>query len=200
LTILIPTDHASAPRRIAVLCVGNLLMRDDGVGPRIAQELMTAYTFPENVEVFDEGCMGLALLPLLESYDYVLTVDAVDGTDAAPGTVVRFKPEDIAAYSQAVRSAHDMRFIDVLQAATLLGYTVEGYCIGIQSAEVYLSDPEAGLSPAVAAAVPLAVQTVLATLVCQGVEGIVSQKTGASVVPSDAFLSDDVPASRDERL
>jgi len=170
-------------------------MLDDGVGPRIARELVDGYDFPDNVEVLDEGCMGLALLPVLDESDFVLTVDAVDGTGLAPGTVVRFKPEDIGNYSDTIRSAHDMRFVDVLEAATLLGYEVEGLCVGIQAANPSPSQPCIALTPAVEAAVPLAVQTVLATLVQHGVDGITSKETGESVVPPGAFAEDDASPS-----
>jgi hydrogenase maturation protease len=187
-------NESPAAERVAVLCIGNMLMRDDGVGPYIARELAETYMFPDNVEIFDEGCMGMAILPLLDEYDYVLTVDAVDSPDLEPGVVVRFKPEDIGNYSDTIRSAHDMRFIDVLGAAALLGYTVEGYCIGVQAADAFPSEPQIGLTDAVAAAIPLAIQTILATLVGRGIENITIKATGASVIPpgasADIFRAD----------
>lgn len=186
---------AEAPERVAVLCIGNPLMLDDGVGPRIARELVEGYEFPEGVEVLDEGCMGLALLPVLDENDFVLVVDAVDAPELEPGTVVRFRPEDIGSYHDTIRSAHDMRFVDVLQAATLLGYEVDGLCIGVQAANPTPSEPCIALTPAVEAAIPLAIQTVLATLVQQGVDGITSKETGESVVPEGAFAADGASAA-----
>ena len=41
-----------AARRIAVFCVGNKLMLDDGVGPAVYEELLTRYDIPDNVELF----------------------------------------------------------------------------------------------------------------------------------------------------
>lgn len=38
-----------AARRIAVFCVGNKLMLDDGVGPAVYEELLTRYDIPDNV-------------------------------------------------------------------------------------------------------------------------------------------------------
>ncbi len=190
-SVLIGQNEDATTERVAILCIGNPLMRDDGVGPYIARELIEQYVFPDTVEIFDEGCMGMAILPLLDEYDYVLTVDAVNGSHLMPGTVVRFKPEDIGNYSDSIRSAHDMRFSDVLGAAALLGYVVEGYCIGIQVADAFPAEPEIGLTEAVAAAVPLAIQTILATLVAHGVHDIRVKATGDSVIPPGAFADTD---------
>ena len=82
-----------AARRIAVFCVGNKLMLDDGVGPAVYEELLTRYDIPDNVELFDLGCLSLNMIERVREYDVIITVDAVDGTDADPGTVFRFEPD-----------------------------------------------------------------------------------------------------------
>lgn len=146
--------------RILILCIGNLLMLDEGVGPRIAQELTEQHDLPSEVTVLDRGCMGMALLSDLKEADKVLVVDAVDNTGLAPGTVVTFQPEDIAPY-QAFHGAHDTRLIDVLQAAALLGYTPEVDCLGVQIQSMAPEDFTIGLTPPVEAAVPVLVQSCL---------------------------------------
>lgn len=80
-------------RRAVVFCVGNRLMLDDGVGPAVYDRLVADYLIPDNVQLFDVGCMSLDMLPYVDDYDVVLTVDAVDGTGDAPGTVYRFEPD-----------------------------------------------------------------------------------------------------------
>ena len=80
-------------KRIAVFCVGNKLMLDDGLGPAVYDALVDAYDFPENVDVYDLGCLSMDLLDAVRDYDVIITVDAVDGTNAAPGTVFRFEPD-----------------------------------------------------------------------------------------------------------
>ena len=138
-------------------------MMDDGVGPRVAQELTRRYSFPENVEVLDRATMGMALLSDLKRFDIILLVDAVDATGKPPGTVVTFLPEDIAPY-EAFHGAHDTRFIDVLDAASLLGYNPEGHCLGVQVQNMNPADYEIGLTPSVQAALPLLVESVLGFL------------------------------------
>jgi hydrogenase maturation protease len=135
-------------------------MLDEGVGPRVAQELVEHHTLPEQVTVLDRGCMGMSLLSDFKQAEHVLVVDAVDNTGLAPGTVVTFKPEDVAPY-QAFHGAHDIRLIDVLQAAELLGYTPKVDCLGVQIQSMAPEDFVIGLTPPVEAAVPVLVQSCL---------------------------------------
>jgi len=135
-------------------------MLDEGVGPRVAQELIEHHEFPPNVQVLDRGCMGMSLLADFKTADKVLVVDAVDNTDYEPGTVVTFKPEDIAPY-QAFHGAHDTRLIDVLQTLALLGYEPEVDCLGVQVENMSPANFCIGLTPRVEAAVPIMVQSCL---------------------------------------
>lgn len=153
--------------RITVMGIGNPLMRDEGVGVRVIEEIMTSLRFPDNVQVVDAGTMGMSILHILQSCDYLLVVDAVDGTGEEPGTVVRLSPEDLAP-NQVMHSLHDMRLTDVLDAAMLSGRAPESAdCIGVQIADI--GGMEIGLTPAVAAAVPAAVEAVLVVLAEKGV-------------------------------
>jgi hydrogenase maturation protease len=138
-------------------------MLDEGVGPRVAAELLTNYRFPKTVEVLDRGTMGMALLSDLKRFDAILLVDAVDGTGEPPGTVVTFSPDDIASY-EAFHGAHDTRFIDVLEAAALLGYTPEAHCLGVQVGDMSPSEYTIGLTPEVEAAIPFLIECILAFL------------------------------------
>ena len=154
----------------AVFCVGNRLKLDDGIGPAVYDEILEHYEIPENVDVFDVGCMSMSMLPYVQKYDFILTVDAVDGTGEPAGTVFRFDPDDMARHSGAMASLHDLKLVDLFDAATLLGYTAEGKCVGMQidnSSPKFLTE---GLTPAVAAALPLLVETVVAELFRHGFE------------------------------
>ncbi len=153
-----------APRSIAVICVGNKLMLDDGVGPAAYEELMARYAFPDNVELFDVGCLSMDMLPCVRDFDVVITVDAVDGTGAAPGTVFRFEPDAMARRSGATASLHDLKLVDLFDAALLLGYEAEGLCLGMQVENPSPASATIGLTPDVHAALPLLVDTVAGEL------------------------------------
>ncbi len=151
-------------KSIAVICVGNELMLDDGLGPAVYKELTARYEFPDNVEVFDVGCLSLDMLPCVRDFDVVMTVDAVDGTGEKPGTVVRFEPDAMARHSGAMASLHDLKLVDLFDAATLLGYEAEGLCLGMQVENPSPAQATIGLTPAVHAALPLLVETVAGEL------------------------------------
>jgi len=167
---------------LAVICVGNELLHDEGVGPAVAKRLLEGYEFPENVEILDCGTMGFAIMDEIMTHDYILTVDAVEGTGEVPGTVFTFKPEDIGG-PQVSRGAHDTRLIDVLDACRLIGLEPVGECVGVQVSGIDAEEVGIGLSPEVEAAVPLVCETVLAMLCNHGVRGIIDRRTGHEVGP-----------------
>jgi len=161
-------EASSAPERILVLGIGNILMKDEGVGCRVVEELWARYEFPANVDIDDSGTMGMMILNLLRQYDFVLVVDAVNGTGYPGGTVVRLSPEDIAA-NQVMHSLHDIRFVDVLQAAELIGIRPEGHVVGIQVQDMEPVELTIGLSDEVEAALDTAIDAVLTVLAERGI-------------------------------
>lgn len=155
---------SDANRTAAVFFVGNRLMLDDGVAPAAYDEIVAQYDIPENVELFDVGCMSLNMLPQVERCDVILTVDAVDGTGDAPGTVYRFEPDAMARHSGPEASLHDLKLVDLFDAAGLMGYTAEGFCLGMQVGNPSPAEFTVGLTPECDAALPLLVETVVAEL------------------------------------
>lgn len=154
----------SPARRAVVFCVGNRLMLDEGIGPAVYDEVLKRYELPDNVEFFDVGCMSLDMLGYVESCDVILTVDAVDGTGDEPGTVYRFEPDAMARHSGAMSSLHDLKLVDLFDAASLLGYEAEGFCLGMQVENMSPKEYTVGLTPKVHDALPLLVEAVAAEL------------------------------------
>ncbi len=152
--------------RVLILGIGNPLVADEGIGVRVAGFLMEAYEFPGEVEVVDAGTMGLGMINLFKGVDLLIVVDAIDDSGHEPGTVVMLAPEDMAP-NQVMHSLHDMRLVNVLEAAELTDIRPEAICVGIQVAtmEPWVTE----LSPPVDAALPAAVGTVLDILAERGI-------------------------------
>ncbi len=146
-----------APNRIAILCVGNRLMLDDGIGPAVFDELVAHWDIPDNIELLDLGCLTLAMIDRVNEYDLLITVDAVDDSGEEPGTVLRYEPEAMARHVGINASLHDLKLIDLFDAAALLGYHAEGLCLGMQVANASPGEATEGLTPDVYAALPLLV-------------------------------------------
>ena len=153
--------------RILVMGVGNPLMRDDGVGPRVVELLLSGYEFPENVEVIDSGTMSFMIIDVIKDADRLIVVDAVKETGHPAGTVFRMTPDEIAPNS-VYHSLHDTRLVDVLQAVELMGSAPEAVAIGVQidAIEEWVLE----LSEPVEAAVPIAAGAVLDELDALGVK------------------------------
>lgn len=152
--------------RITVMGIGNPLVKDEGVGVRVIETMMSTLHFPDNVTLVDAGTMGMGILNLFQACDYLLVIDAVDGTGEPAGTVVRMTPEDLAP-NQIKHSMHDMRLVDVLEAAMLMGCRPAADCIGVQVLD--MDGVAIGLTEPVEAAVPAAVEAALIILAEHGV-------------------------------
>ena len=155
--------------KIAVFCVGNRLMLDDGIGPAVYDELVEQYDIPENVDLYDLGCMTMKLISKVNDYDLIITVDAVDGTGAEPGTVFRYQPDDLARTTSAMASLHELKLVDLFDAAQLLGYSCDGICYGMQIENMSPAELTEGLTPKVYDRLPFLVESVVAELDRRGV-------------------------------
>lgn len=112
-------NFMSNPPKIIVIGIGNILMSDEGVGVRVVERLMSEYSFPPNVELYDGGTTGMqGLLPLMEMADHLVVIDAVKGA-GEPGSVYRYTLEDFRLTIPKKLSAHDIGFIECLAVAEI---------------------------------------------------------------------------------
>ena len=152
-----------AARRIAVFCVGNKLMLDDGVGPAVYEELLTRYDIPDNVELFDLGCLSLNMIERVREYDVIITVDAVDGTDADPARCFASSRCHGAPFGGNSVAA---RISSWSTCSTPLRFRLRsrGPVPGNAGGEPIACRGHRGLTPKVDAALPLLVETVAGEL------------------------------------
>lgn len=78
---------------LRILCFGNTLHSDDGIGSAVALRLEDE-TLPSGVEIYDVGIGGLNTLPLFDGCAAVLIVDAAD-MGLSPGSVRFVLPKNI---------------------------------------------------------------------------------------------------------
>ena len=67
---------------IVVLGIGNILLRDEGVGVRVAEQMLSI-NLPREVEVVDGGTAGADLLDVICNRRKVIIIDAVDADNKA---------------------------------------------------------------------------------------------------------------------
>jgi len=123
-------------KRILVLGVGNVLLRDEGIGVRTVERLQLDYRFSSNVELMDGGTLGLRLLDPISQADYVIVVDAVQNGQA-PGTLYRLPTEELAKRVTFKNSLHQLDLVETLAYCDILGMRPEeAVIIGIEPADI----------------------------------------------------------------
>ena len=105
---------------VLVLGIGNILLKDEGVGVRAVEALEGRYHLPDGVEIVDGGTAGFELLGYIRDREHLIVVDAI-AHDQKPGTVMRVEGEDVrATFSQRI-SPHQLGISDVLAASLVTG-------------------------------------------------------------------------------
>ena len=145
------------PKPILILGIGNVLLTDEGVGVRVAEE-MKKMTLPQDVEVIDGGVGGLNLQYCVEGRKKVIVVDTVKA-GAPPGTLFRFTDKDLAAKKGTIRSAHGIDFSDVIDVCRFLGTKPDEIIfLGIEPESL---DAAMELSPNIEKMVPVLINLVM---------------------------------------
>jgi hydrogenase maturation protease len=146
-----------------VLGLGNVLMGDDGFGPAVVQAFEAEYVVGPQVSVVDIGTPGLDLTPWLADVDRVIIVDTVK-SDLPPGTLRVFDKAGVLRRPPSVRiGPHDPGVKEALQMLDFAGRAPrEVALIGVVPERTEMA---VQLSPAVRAALPLAVDAIAGLLV-----------------------------------
>ena len=126
-----PEGHRDSGR-ISVLGIGNILLSDEGVGVHAVNAIKKKYAFSPEIELMDGGTMGLDLLPVFQTQDKIIIIDAVD-FKKEPGHVGAIEGNKIPTVLNTKLSVHHIGFSDLLYAAKLTRETPpEVYLVGIQ--------------------------------------------------------------------
>jgi hydrogenase maturation protease len=121
------------PPRVVVIGVGNLLLKDEGIGIHTLQALQET-DLPPDVKLVDGGTSP-DLISYTRAGDRLIIVDAAKA-GGEPGTIYRFRPEDLAEEKGALTSAHELGVVPNLKLMPLLGNRpAEILIIGIEPKE-----------------------------------------------------------------
>jgi hydrogenase maturation protease len=169
--------------RILIAGIGNIFLGDDAFGVEVLRELQR-HTLPAEARAIDFGIRGYDLAcALTDDYDAAILVDATRRGDS-PGTVYLIQP-DVANFGEAengMMDGHGMDPLRVLQIARSFGKNpARLYLVGCEPEKLDSDDGCMGLSAAVQAAVPQAVEMINSL-----VQDLLRSKTtiGTDVVPA----------------
>ncbi|MHC4084812.1 MAG: hydrogenase maturation protease [Planctomycetota bacterium] len=145
---------------ILVLGIGNILLRDEGVGVRVIEQMQKMH-LPDDVELVDGGTAGADLLDVLAERKKVIVIDAVQA-DCEPGTVIRFSADDLTQPDRVGISLHELGLGGALKMTKQLGCEPKEVVVfGIKPLDISCG---LELSEEITAAVPKVVELVLAEI------------------------------------
>ncbi len=149
-----------------VLGLGNIIMRDEGLGVRACERLTQRYRLPDDVTVLDGGTLGLDLLSYLEEVTDLLIIDAVSA-GALPGSLVRLENEQIPQTLALKTSMHQVGLQELLAVMALRGQTL--LRVVLWGMEPLILEPGLDLSEPVAMNLDALVTSVVAELRSWGI-------------------------------
>ena len=147
-----------------ILGLGNPILTDDGVGIHVVRAV-AAHVQWAGLVFAEASVGGLRLLDALVGYDRVILVDAIQTPHGRPGDLYLLHPDELRT-SLHSGSTHDLSLSGALALGRQLGMvlpTDEALTIMAVEVEDVLTFGES-CTPAVAAAIPKAVEMVLACL------------------------------------
>ena len=149
--------------KTVIIGVGNLLRKDDGIGPAVIETLMGSRVRKndkqDEITLLDGGTDGLALLDIIKQYQKAIIIDAVD-MGQAPGTVRAFTPQEakINIKSDAL-TTHSFGLAELLSLCEQLEIKTKIQIIGIQPQDISFGE---GLSPIIEQQIPAIIRRIYA--------------------------------------
>jgi len=143
-----------------ILGIGNILLKDEGVGVHVVERLKTM-PLPENVEVLDGGTAGLDLADYIAGRKKLIVIDAVNA-GGKPGTLYRLTKENLDIKPKAIFSFHEIDFLDALHISEVVNSKPEEVVvIGIEPKDMSIGTD---LSPEIQERIPRIIELVTSEL------------------------------------
>jgi hydrogenase maturation protease len=106
---------------VVVLGIGNVLMSDEGIGPRLIEKLNACNENFPYADFIDVGTRSMSLLHLMADRKKAIIIDcALMGT--SPGTIKRFTPHNVSSIKQLRHfSLHEADVLGIIEMSRRLG-------------------------------------------------------------------------------
>jgi hydrogenase maturation protease len=103
---------------ILILGIGNDILTDDAIGPKIVKRLQEDIS-SDNISFLTAAAGGLEILEMIKNYQQVLIIDAIKTRDGIPGTIYYLTPDNFKE-TLHISSFHDVSFLTALELAKKL--------------------------------------------------------------------------------
>jgi hydrogenase maturation protease len=103
---------------ILILGIGNDILTDDAIGPKIVKRLEEDLSH-DNISFLTAAAGGLEILEMIKDFQQVVIIDAIKTRDGIPGTVYYLNPDNFKE-TLHISSFHDVSFLTGLELAKKL--------------------------------------------------------------------------------
>lgn len=154
--------------KIAVVGLGNVLFRDEGLGIYAGELLRANYHFDPEIEIIDGGTVGMGLIDFYHDFDQLVLLDtlSVEG-EKQPGALYQLNAEALQGLGDMRRTAHEIEVLQTLELSALTGSQAEVEVIAMVPQD--MDSVAFGLSDAVREALPDLVATCAAYIQTLGI-------------------------------
>ncbi len=130
-------------KKIAILGVGNILEKDDGVAIYATKYLEENYIFKPNIDIINGGVEGINLLNLFMEYQHIIILDAIEIDDEV-GSIYHIPSQELTGYGLNSGGAHEIGVLQCFDILELMDKNIpESSVVGIIPKVI---DVEIGLS------------------------------------------------------
>jgi hydrogenase maturation protease len=107
---------------ILILGLGNEILMDDSIGPKLARELEQRLQDP--AITFDTAAIGgLEMLEFIRDFNTVIIIDAIKTRDGVPGDIYLLDPSNFKETSH-ISNLHDISFLTALELGKKLDISI----------------------------------------------------------------------------
>ncbi|WP_457749328.1 HyaD/HybD family hydrogenase maturation endopeptidase [Sulfurimonas sp.] len=148
-------------KTFALLGVGNILEKDDGIAIYATKFLEQNYTFSPQIDIINGGIEGINLLNLFMEYKEILILDAIEINDK-PGSIYHIPSEKLTGYGLNSGGAHEIGVLQCFDILELMGKELpQSSVLGIIPVEI---DVSISLSQTLKKSFPIYIETVIQIL------------------------------------
>jgi hydrogenase maturation protease len=109
-------------RSLLILGIGNEILTDDGIGPRLVNDLDRKH-FHSGVSFQQSTLGGLELLDIMRDFTMVIIIDALKTGRKHPGFIYHFTPKDFEE-TLHLSNLHDINFLTALELGRKTGMKI----------------------------------------------------------------------------
>jgi hydrogenase maturation protease len=122
-------------KKTLILGLGNNILTDDGIGPRLVNDLSRMINDP-GLKFTTASCGGLEILEYIKDYERVVFIDSIRIRDGKPGDVYYFVPSEFRETSH-LSNLHDINFLTALKLGNSLnlGLPVDLHILAVEIIE-----------------------------------------------------------------